>query len=139
MSPLTRSPGLRRPLPGFTLIELMIVLAIVVILVAVAVPSYGGYLKKGRRAEAQAYLQALAMRQQQFLVDTRSYASLATLAVPMPSSVADNYTVSVRTDAGPPPAFTVTAVPKGSQASERCGTLSIDQAGTKGAAVSGCW
>lgn len=125
---------------GFTLIELMIAVAIVAILVAVALPSYQEHVRKSRRAEAQSFLMAVAARQQQFLVDTRAYSgSLADIGVPLPDNVAAAYDITPTATAGPPPAFSITATPKSGQASERCGTLSIDQAGTKTAAVSGCW
>ena len=76
---------------GFTLIELIIVIAIVALLVAVALPSYRDHVRKSRRAEAQAYLMSVAGRQSQFLVDTRAYATtLATINIPMPSSVNSN-------------------------------------------------
>jgi type IV pilus assembly protein PilE len=130
-----RLPGAR----GFTLIEVMITVAIVGILTAVALPSYLDHVRKGRRAEAQAYLQTVATRQQQFLVDTRAFVDLATLGVAQPSAVAAHYTVTLARVAGPPPTFSVTAVPTGAQAAERCGTLAIDQAGLKTAAVAGCW
>ena len=134
--------GGRQCLPrarGFTLIEVMITVAIVGILTAVALPSYLDHVRKGRRAEAQAYLQTVVARQQQFLVDTRGFVELATLGVAQPAAVARYYTVTLARVAGPPPTFTVTAVPTGDQAAERCGTLVIDQAGAKTAAVSGCW
>ncbi|HEY2153185.1 MAG TPA: type IV pilin protein, partial [Vicinamibacterales bacterium] len=68
---------------GFTLIELIIVIAIIALLVALALPSYRDHMRKSRRAEAQAYLMAIAGRQQQFLVDSRGYApTLATINIP---------------------------------------------------------
>jgi len=124
---------------GFTLIEVMITVAIIGILTAVALPSYLEHVRKGRRAEAQAYLQTVATRQQQFLVDTRAFVDLATLGVAQPSGVSRYYTVTLARVAGPPPTFSVTAVPTAQQAAERCGTLAIDQAGVKTAAVAGCW
>lgn len=128
----------RRP-RGFTLIELMITVAIVAILVAVALPSYNSYVLKSNRAEAQAYLMAVASRQQQFMIDTRAYAALADVGVPAPANVSKSYTLALTTVAGPPPTFVLTATPKTAQASEACGTISINQAGTKTAAKTGCW
>lgn len=60
---------------GFTLIELIVVVAIIGILAAIAYPSYLDQTRKGRRAEAQALLMELAQRQQNFLMIRRRYAS----------------------------------------------------------------
>ena len=97
---LQRSRRLAR-VRGFTLIELIIVIAIVALLVAVALPSYRDHVRKSRRAEAQAYLMAVAGRQSQFLVDTRGYAAtLATINIPQPSSVVASYDVTLAVVAG---------------------------------------
>jgi type IV pilus assembly protein PilE len=125
---------------GFTLIELMIATAVVAVLAAVALPSYRAHFRKSMRAEAQVYLLSVASREQQFLVDTRSYsASLADIGVAMPDNVARAYNVVLDAPASVPPGFSLTATPKPDQSSERCGTLSIDQNGTKIAAAGGCW
>jgi type IV pilus assembly protein PilE len=136
MPPLTVSRAGR----GFTLIELMIAVAVVAILVTVALPSYQDYLRRGTRAEAQAYMEAVASRQQQFLLDTRAYAAtLDAVGVPVPTSVAAAYTRTMPAPGAVPPSFTVTLTPVGRQAADRCGALSINQAAVKTAAVSGCW
>jgi type IV pilus assembly protein PilE len=127
---------------GFTLIEVIITVAIVGILAAIALPSYREHVRKSRRAEAQAYLMAVASRQQQFLLDRRGYApDLATIGLFAPANVAASYDVAVAAVAGPPPTFRLTATPKATtdQIYERCGTLAIDQTGTKSAAVATCW
>jgi type IV pilus assembly protein PilE len=127
---------------GFTLIERVIVIAIVALLVTVALPSYRDHVRKSRRAEAQAYLMSVAGRQAQFLVDTRGYAAtLATINIPQPASVQASYTVTLNAVAGPPPTFTLTATPTTGtdQVYEKCGTLTINQAGAKTAALSSCW
>ena len=141
--PITLRGARRRALArGFTLIELIIVIAIVALLVTVALPSYRDHVRKSRRAEAQAYLMSVAGRQSQFLVDTRGYAAtLATINIPMPASVTASYDVTLAAAAGPPPTFTLTAAPKAGtdQVYERCGTLTIDQTGAKTASLSSCW
>ena len=127
---------------GFTLIEVVITVAIVAILAAVAFPTYRDHVRKSRRAEAQAYLMAVASRQQQFLLDTRAYApNLATVGVATPANVAAAYDLAVATVTGPPPTFRITATPKAAsdQVRERCGTLAIDQTGAKTAALGSCW
>ena len=130
----------RFSLRGFTLIEALIVVALVAILAAVALPSYRDYIKKSARAEAQAYLMAVAARQQQFLLDTRSYSTLSVDAVvAQPRNVAAAYAVSMVTVSGPPPSFTLTATPTSNQASDKCGTLTLNETGTTTAAVAGCW
>lgn len=130
---------------GFTLVELLIGVVIIGILAAAALPSYIDQVRKSHRAEAQAFLMAVATRQMQFLVDTRSYSnSLGDIGVPTPSSVAAAYTVALVATAGPPPQFSISATPVGQQQREACGTLTIDQTGSKtasrdGVAVGGCW
>lgn len=127
---------------GFTLIELMIVVAIVGILAAIAYPSYMDHMRKGRRASAQSYLATLAQQEQQYLIDSRSYtASAAALGyTSTPSDVAPYYTIAIAPADGPPPTFTITATPIGTQAVDTCGTLSINNAGTKTASSgTSCW
>ena len=58
---------------GFTLIELMIVVAIVAILAAIAVPIYSDYVKRGKLTEAQNNLSALRVQMEQYFQDNRSY------------------------------------------------------------------
>jgi type IV pilus assembly protein PilE len=133
---------MKKPHRGFTLIELMITVAIVAILAAVALPSYRSYVRTTHRSEAQAFMLAVAARQQQFLVDTRSYVdTIAEVGVPMPSNVATAYTVTGNTMnmTVSPATFSLELVPTTAQASEKCGTLRIDQTGAKTAAVAGCW
>lgn len=114
---------------GFTLLELMIVVAIVGILATIAYPSYQSYMRRGHRADAQAYLMDLAQRQQQYFIDNRAYApDIATLNAVTPSTVASFYTVQIAT-AATPPAFSVTATATGSQAPD--GNLTINNAGAK--------
>jgi type IV pilus assembly protein PilE len=106
-----------RKASGFTLIELMIVVAIIGILLAVAFPSYKEYVKRGKRADAKAYLLQVATKQQQYFMDARQYANqttlTTTLGVAPSTSVSSNYTLTVTAAGGPPPSFTATLVPQG--------------------------
>ncbi len=123
---------------GFTLIELMIAVAVVAILAVVALPSYAEYVKRGTRADAQSFLMEVSLRQQQRLVDRRAYAAtLGDLGMSVPSSIAGKYSVSISAPAVVPPTFTVTAAPQGAQTTEGCGTLTVNSNGTRSPAK--CW
>lgn len=138
-------PFVRVPARGFTLIELMITVAIVAILAAVAYPSYTRYIVRSNRAAAQSYMLEVSSLQQRYLLDARGYAgSLDALNITtLPANVAGNYSIATAQTAGPPPGFTVTATPINSQLARdtECGTLTVDQAGKKTASGSGstCW
>jgi type IV pilus assembly protein PilE len=140
MAQTNRESAVAKP-RGFSLIELMIAVAIVGILVAIAVPSYQNHLRKGRRADAQAFITQVAQRQQQYLLDARTYAlggaALAELSLVAPTSVSDHYAVTV-TPAAPtvPPSFTVTATPT-STVQQPDGTLTLTNTGAKERLVGG--
>jgi type IV pilus assembly protein PilE len=127
---------------GFTLIEVITVVAIIGILAAIAVPSYQQHLRKGRRANAEAFLSDVASREQQYLLDARGYAlgatAVADLGLTLPNDVSNFYTVTV-TPAAPvvPPAFAVTATPIAGGVQEPDGTLAIDNNGTKTRLIGG--
>lgn len=126
---------------GFTLIEIMVVVSIIAILAAIAIPSYQVHLRKGRRANAEAFLSDVASRQQQYLLDARGYAvggsALSDLGVTPPVDVTTYYVLTVAPGAPTvPPTFTVTANPAGT-VQEPDGILSIDNNGTKQRMIGG--
>lgn len=133
---------------GITLIELMIVVVIVGIIAVIAVPSYRSHVVKSNRAAAEAFILSVANKQEQYMLDARSYtATLGSggLGMATPSDVSKNYTVSISGVAAAPPAYTVVAAPTGGQATDdtKCGSVSINQAGTKAITGTGtvaeCW
>lgn len=122
----------RRPQHGFTLIELMITVAVVGILAAIAYPTYQNAMAKNRRATAQAYLADVAQREQQYVLDNRAYTDSTTnLRLPVPADVSRYYTIAITAATSTPPAFTATAAPVdgGTQVSD--GELRITSAGQK--------
>jgi type IV pilus assembly protein PilE len=137
----------RLPPRGFTLIELMITVAVVAILASVAYPSYIQYIVRTHRSAVQSQMYAVANKQEQYLLDQRSYAStLAALNMALPAEVASRYTVTVVADmTTTPPSYLVTATPIGAQLSDtRCGTLTLNHLGVKtksgtAASVVDCW
>ena len=117
---------------GFTLIELMVTVAILGILAAIAYPSYTGYLVRGNRSAAQSYLMELAQAQAQFKADTRSYAdSVDDLSLPVPDAVGAKYTIEIELEDGPPQGFTIIATPRTGTIQNGDATLEINQAGTR--------
>ena len=123
---------------GFSLIELVIAVAIVAILAAIAYPLYTEQMRRSARSEMQSLATTAASRQSQFLVDRRRYAaSLDALNVALPSSLTSKYSVVVAAVDGPPPAYTITATAIGAQSRDKCPTLVLDNAGNRTPA--GCW
>lgn len=100
---------------GFTLMELMIAVAVIGILTAIAFPSYQQYIRKAHRSEAQAFLMDVAQRQQQYFLDNRVYGTLENLGMAPTTDLASRYNFTATPQEGPPPTYTLTATAKGAQ------------------------
>lgn len=129
---------------GFSLIELMIALAIIAILASVALPAYQNSMLKGRRAEAHAALTDSAARQEQYFLDNKTYATTMTAlgfsASPM-TTEKGHYQVSVTAATVACPittCFQMQAVPQGGQASDTtCVLIGLSSLGVK--TPTDCW
>ncbi len=119
---------------GFSLIELLVAVAIVGILAMVAFPQFGSQMVKGRRAAAQTFILEVSSTQQQFLLDNRAYAaSLGALGLTVPTDVATYYTVTLTNvnNNSSPPTYTVQAVPKAGTSQADDGTLTVNHLGQR--------
>lgn len=125
---------------GITLIEMMIVIAILGILVAVAYPSYSRHVQRSNRSEGMNELVRIANMQEQFFADSRRYAAdLTELGFPGAVFTTENGLYQIRVSAAAARTFTLTAVAQGVQATDVCATMSINQAGAKTASAQDCW
>ena len=138
--------SIRRPVihpqRGFTLMELMVDVAIVGILAAIAYPSYANYIRKSKRATAQAALMDIGGKEQAYLLDRRAYTNvLSDFGFAAPQEVRNDYTFTVVSDnAASPMAFVATATPINGQAAQGESILTVDQRGTRTpAATPGYW
>lgn len=121
---------------GFTLVELMVVVAIVAILAAIAIPSYGRYTYRARRTEGQALLMHIANAQERYYAVHNRYGDLAAIgysssATAMSESGHYQAQVTVQDTNGTGQAYVAMANGQGVQAGDACGALSIDNTGTR--------
>tara|TARA_R110002096_G_scaffold190214_5_gene371278 strand:+ start:956 stop:1396 length:441 start_codon:yes stop_codon:yes gene_type:complete len=136
---------------GFTLIEVMIVVAIVALLAAVALPSYTKYTERSKRSEGRSALLDMAARQERVYSNTRQYTDTVgagglLLTDPTSCTAAGvqsetcKYTLTSNANGTGNQDFDLTATPSG-WTDATCGALGIDETGTKtaGGDVAFCW
>ncbi|MFQ6310059.1 type IV pilin protein [Lysobacter capsici] len=133
-----------RSIRGFTLIELMVVVAIIGILVGIAVPAYQDSVRKSRRGQAKADLAEVAQAMERFYTVNNTYvgADLAIIAMTQSPKVGDaRYTISF-SGATTASTFVLRAQPTGGQVGDKCGTLTLSNTGAKTpdrATMPECW
>ncbi|NOT10422.1 MAG: type IV pilin protein [Methylococcaceae bacterium] len=144
---------------GFTLIELMIVVAIVGILAAIAYPSYQDSVMKSRRADVKGVILGLANAMERHFTEFNNYCDAAAGGTAVancdtatedtgtpsiytiPTETTTYYTVTI--SAATANSYTLSAEPTGGQANDKCGTLTLTDTGVKnnseGLSQSECW
>ncbi|MCW0203261.1 MAG: prepilin-type N-terminal cleavage/methylation domain-containing protein [Rhodanobacter thiooxydans] len=132
---------------GFTLIELMIVVAIIAILAAIALPAYTSYITRTKRTAAEGCLSEHANYMERYYTTNLNYAKdSAGTANALPGldcagvqRTGANYQYALASSSTA--AYSITATPINAQLTRdtTCGTLSIDQTGTRGPSTAGCW
>lgn len=132
-----KQPTRSRKTSGFTLVELMIVVAIVAILASVAYPAYTEQVRKGRRSDAQSVLLNTAQQLERCFTTANTY--VGCVASPF-NSPGGFYTVTITNLAAT--TYTLTAAPRLAQTSDSCGSLSLTHTAIKGvtaSTVQQCW
>lgn len=131
---------------GFTLIELMIVVAVIGILSAIAYPSYAEYIRRGHRAEARAGLLQAQQWLERAATATGTYPAAAAFPATLKKVPNDRYDLTYAPAGNPVATFTLTATPKGAQTGDKCGNYTLTNTGLRGAKgvtsgdiVTECW
>jgi type IV pilus assembly protein PilE len=121
---------------GFTLIELMTVIAIIAIIMAIAIPAYTEQVRKSRRADASRFVGELQLSLERWRAENPcygpsggacpTYTASGTYPVAPTAAVSPHYTIAIGNAS--PTGYRVTATPAGAQVGDRCGVLTLDPA-----------
>lgn len=122
---------------GFTLIELMIVIAIVAILTAIAVPLYTNQVEKTRRADAVSSLMATAQQLERCFTRNSDYTNASCPSGTFPSED-EFYEITVTSTST---TYDLTAAPQGSQSGDDCASFELDHLGNRNSTGTAdrCW
>ena len=142
---------------AFTLLELIIAVAIVGILAAVAYPNYQSSIQKSHRADGKAALLNLANIMERYYTEKATYCDAADSTTgnavtncggagndtgkpaiySTPAETAAYYTIAI--NAASPNTYTLSATPTGAQSTDSCSTLTLTSTGVKSPTTAGCW
>lgn len=127
---------------GFTLIELMIVVAIVGILAAIAYPNYQEYVRRSERADAKAALIRVAQCLERTFTLNNVYVA-STCDNPSGAFDTAKYTVTIASGAAPVRTYVISATPKTTWSDPTCGVLSLNELDVRTTTGTGtlaeCW
>jgi len=133
----------KQKISGFTLIELMVTVAIIGLLAAVALPSYRSSVLRSARSEGKSALLEVATRQEQYYLDNKTYTTdMTALGLSASPYITEggNYSVSAAATTNIAIDYTLTAAPQGGQVKDTdCGSFTLNSNGVKGAASADCW
>ncbi len=129
---------MRPQMQAFSLIELLISLAIAALLAAMTIPSYQHYILQARRVEGQTALLDAANRMERYYSQTHSYQDSTLSLLGLTASTTNGYytlSLSQLSDTS----YLIEASPNATQKDDTCGTLAINQLGQRLPDISGCW
>jgi type IV pilus assembly protein PilE len=126
---------------GFTLVELMIAVAVIGILAAIAIPNYQQYVLRANRADAKAILMETAQYMERYYTTNNTYVGATVLSAVSPkgaSATSKKYDITF--SSGPTAtSFTLRAETAGGQDNDTCGDLTISNTGAQTPTTAGCW